>query len=116
MIKVACFSVACVDSYPQFSLRFPGGNALNQSVRFRELGCETLFAGAVGGDEAGERIGDLLRAHGVDMSAFHFLMAEKTASTNWWWMLRASVRGFPEPGRVALMGSTGCRRKIGITS
>lgn len=80
MLKVACFSVACVDSYPQFSLRFPGGNALNQSVRFRELGCETLFAGAVGGDEAGERIGELLRAHGVDRSAFHFLMAEKTAS------------------------------------
>lgn len=80
MTKVACFSVACVDFYPQFSTSFPGGNALNQSVRFRELGCDTLFAGAVGGDEAGARIGELLRAHGVDMSAFHVLKSEKTAS------------------------------------
>jgi len=76
MIKVACFSVACVDFYPQFSTCFPGGNALNQSVRFRELGCATLFAGAVGRDEAGERIGELLCAHGVDRSAFHVLKSE----------------------------------------
>ena len=67
-MKIACFSVAAMDFFPQQNQHFAGGNSLNQSVRFCQLGHEAAFVGALGSDEAGERILALLKAYGVDVS------------------------------------------------
>ncbi|NLW88184.1 MAG: hypothetical protein GXY43_00435 [Clostridiaceae bacterium] len=79
MPKAACFSVAAMDYFPQQNEQFAGGNALNQSIRFRSLGWETAFLGALGTDEAGDRIEALLRHNGVDISGLCRLPG-KTAS------------------------------------
>lgn len=68
MKKAACFSVAAMDFFPQRGEAFAGGNALNQAIRFRSLGWETAFLGALGTDEAGDRIEDLLRRNEVDLT------------------------------------------------
>ena len=67
-MRIACFSVAAADTFPQTGEFHAGGNALNQSIRFREQGHETAFVGALGKDEAGDRIHALLLAEGVDCS------------------------------------------------
>ncbi len=46
-------------------LRGPGGKGLNQAVAAARLGLRTGFVGAVGDDEAGERLVSVLRAEGV---------------------------------------------------
>lgn len=67
-MKAACFSVAAMDYFPALAAHFPGGNALNQALRFRQIGHESAFIGAIGDDLAGERILALLQAQGVDVS------------------------------------------------
>jgi len=67
-MKVACFSVAAMDYFPQQKAHFAGGNSLNQAIRFRRLGFETAFLGALGTDEAGDRIYALLAGAGVDVA------------------------------------------------
>lgn len=79
MKKAACFSVAASDYFPQIDQHFAGGNALNQAIRFRSLGWETAFLGALGTDEAGDRIENLLRKNGVDLSGMRRLPGQ-TAS------------------------------------
>ena len=59
-MKAACFSVAAMDYYPQLKTTYPGGNSLNQSIRFRQMGHESAFVGAIGNDENGDRIMALL--------------------------------------------------------
>jgi fructoselysine 6-kinase len=70
-MKVACFSVAALDYFPNIDKHYPGGNALNQALRFRRMGHESAFVGALGTDEAGDRIYALLRAASVDVSRAH---------------------------------------------
>jgi sugar/nucleoside kinase (ribokinase family) len=70
-MKIACFTVAAMDQFSQAGTAHAGGNALNQAVRFRHLGHETLFAGALGTDKAGDVIAALLSAEGVDLSCLH---------------------------------------------
>lgn len=72
-MKIACFSVAALDFFPQQNEYFAGGNSLNQAVRFRQLGHETAFVGPLGMDASGERILDLLRRRGVDLTGLHRL-------------------------------------------
>jgi len=79
MQKAACFSVAAMDFFPLQNESFAGGNALNQSIRFRSLGWESAFIGAIGTDEAGDRIKALLQRNGVDLSGMRRLPG-KTAS------------------------------------
>jgi fructoselysine 6-kinase len=67
-MKVACFSAAALDFFPQQNAHFAGGNSLNQAVRFRQMGHASAFLGALGYDEPGERIAALLRREGVDVS------------------------------------------------
>jgi fructoselysine 6-kinase len=67
-MKVACFSVAAMDYFPQQKEYFAGGNALNQSVRMSSLGEQCTFLGALGNDQHGKRIYSLLKKHGVDLS------------------------------------------------
>jgi len=67
-MKIACFSVAAMDYFPQQKKYFAGGNSLNQAVRFRRLGHQSSFVGALGTDEAGDRIEDLLKKASVDIS------------------------------------------------
>ena len=78
-MKIACFSVAALDFFPQQNEHYAGGNSLNQAVRFRQLGHETAFIGPLGKDAAGDRIFDLLRRAGVDLACTHRLNGE-TAS------------------------------------
>jgi fructoselysine 6-kinase len=78
-MKIACFSVAALDFFPQQNEHYAGGNSLNQAVRFRQLGHETAFVGPLGKDAAGDRIFDLLRRAGVDLACTHRLEGE-TAS------------------------------------
>jgi sugar/nucleoside kinase (ribokinase family) len=67
-MKVACFSVAAMDFFPQQNKYFAGGNSLNQAVRYRQMGYQSAFVGALGTDEAGDRIAALLQTESVDMS------------------------------------------------
>jgi len=67
-MKVACFSVAAIDFFPRQNAWFAGGNSLNQAVRFRQMGCQSAFVGAIGTDEAGDRIATLLANEQVDIS------------------------------------------------
>lgn len=67
-MKVACFSVAAMDFFPQQDKHYAGGNSLNQAIRFRQLGFESAFVGALGSDEAGGQILGLLKAQAVDVS------------------------------------------------
>lgn len=72
-MKIACFTVAAMDHFPETDQYFPGGNALNQAVHFAALGHATWFAGALGTDPAGDRIGELLVRRGVDCTLLHRL-------------------------------------------
>ncbi len=67
-MKVACFSVAAMDYFPQQDKYFAGGNSLNQAIRFRQMGHASAFVGALGTDEAGDRLAALLQAESVDVS------------------------------------------------
>jgi len=67
-MKVACFSVAAMDFFPQQNKHFAGGNSLNQAVRYRQMGHQSAFIGSLGTDEAGRRIMELLQAESVDTS------------------------------------------------
>jgi fructoselysine 6-kinase len=67
-MNVACFSVAAIDFFPQQNAWYAGGNSLNQAVRFKHLGCQSAFIGALGTDDAGERIESLLVNEQVDIS------------------------------------------------
>ena len=78
-MKIACFTVAALDHFPQANTSHAGGNALNQAVRFRHLGHNTLFAGAIGTDTAGDAIAALLSGEGVERSCLHRIEG-KTAS------------------------------------
>lgn len=70
-MKVACFSVAAMDYFPEQDAFFAGGNSLNQAVRFQRLGWESAFVGAIGTDTAGDRIEMLLDHWGVDVSRMY---------------------------------------------
>ena len=78
-MKVACFSVACVDHYFQIGQTFLGGNAMNQCINFQKFGHTTAMVGAVGDDEGGTRIRKFLGNRGVDISHLHIQEGE-TAS------------------------------------
>jgi hypothetical protein len=47
-MKVACFSVAAMDFFPQQNKSFTGGNSLNQAIRFRQMHRPTKRHGAKG--------------------------------------------------------------------
>ena len=67
-MRVACFTLAVMDKFPQQGKQFAGGNAFNQAIRFAQLGWETSFVGAIGTDAAGDELDSFLRLHGVDLS------------------------------------------------
>lgn len=79
MTKVACFSVAALDFFPQQNEYFAGGNSLNQAVRLKQMGYDTSFVGALGNDENGDRLENLMKEVGVDLSHTHRLEG-KTAT------------------------------------
>ena len=70
-MKAACFSVEALDFFPQKDQHFVGGNSLNQTLRFRQMGHTSAFVGAFGTDNAGDRIAALLQAGLVDVSHMH---------------------------------------------
>ncbi len=78
-MKVACFSVAAVDYFPQLEKYFLGGNALNQSIRMSKLGVDCAFVGALGNGFYGGEILSFLKANGVDTSFVEMLEGD-TAS------------------------------------
>jgi fructoselysine 6-kinase len=67
-MRVACFSVAAMDYFPQQNKYYAGGNSLNQAIRFRQMGHPSAFVGALGNDEAGDRLAALLQSESVDVS------------------------------------------------
>ncbi len=67
-MRVACFSVAAIDFFSQQNAWYAGGNSLNQAVRFRQMGYHSAFIGALGTDEAGDRISALLGNEQIDIS------------------------------------------------
>lgn len=79
-MKIACFSVAALDYFPQQEQHFAGGNSLNQAIRLRQMGYETAFVGALGRDDAGNRIMELLLREQVDVS--HTYQLEGKTATN----------------------------------
>jgi len=79
-MKAACFTVAAMDYFPKKNECFAGGNSLNQSIRFKDLGNETAFIGAVGTDDAGERIYSLFLRKNVDVS--HLYRIQGSTASN----------------------------------
>lgn len=78
-MKVACFTVACMDFFPQVKKCYAGGNSLNQAMHFCHMGHPTSFIGALGMDDAGNQIEKLLKSRNIDIS--HLYRVEgKTAS------------------------------------
>ena len=78
-IRAACFSVAALDFFPLLNQSYAGGNSLNQSVRFSLAGYSASFIGALGNDEAGLKILNLL--HKADVDTSHTVtLPGKTAS------------------------------------
>ncbi|MBK9927883.1 MAG: carbohydrate kinase family protein [Anaerolineales bacterium] len=67
-MKIACFSVAAMDFFPQQNKYFAGGNSLNQAVRFHQMGYQSAFVGPLGTDEAGDQIAALMESEGIDTS------------------------------------------------
>jgi sugar/nucleoside kinase (ribokinase family) len=67
-MKIACFSVAAMDFFPQQNKHYAGGNSLNQAVRFRQMGHQSAFVGALGTDEAGDQIAALMESESIDTS------------------------------------------------
>jgi fructoselysine 6-kinase len=70
-MKIACFSVAAMDFFPQQNKHYAGGNSLNQAIRFRHLGHQSAFVGPLGTDEAGDQLAGLLQAESIDVSHMH---------------------------------------------
>ncbi|WP_188151986.1 carbohydrate kinase family protein [Teredinibacter waterburyi] len=66
--KVASFSVAAMDYFPQQDQYFAGGNALNQAIRFAQLNTHSAFIGALGDDAHGVQLRELLSRNNVDLS------------------------------------------------
>ena len=67
-MKAVCFSVAALDFFPQQNKHYIGGNSMNQAVRYRQMGYHSAFIGALGMDEAGDRIAGVLQTEAVDFS------------------------------------------------
>lgn len=57
-----------VDVYPDDSVLFPGGNAVNVAVHARRCRAQSAYIGAIGTDHAGQAVLAALRAEGVDTS------------------------------------------------
>lgn len=57
-----------------------GGKGANQAIASQRSGAETSFIGAVGNDESGELLLDLLSQEGVDISQINKLEKERTGS------------------------------------
>jgi sugar/nucleoside kinase (ribokinase family) len=70
-MKAACFSVAAMDFFPQKNKHYAGGNSLNQAIRYCQMGYQSAFVGALGTDDAGDRIAELLRNKAIDVSHTH---------------------------------------------
>jgi sugar/nucleoside kinase (ribokinase family) len=79
-MHVACFSVATVDFYPQQGKHYPGGNALNQAIRFGQMGHHTAFVGALGADFPGDQIVALLTSESIDVSHVHRIRGRTAAN------------------------------------
>jgi fructoselysine 6-kinase len=60
-----------MDHFVQLDQHLVGGNALNQAVRFRQMGHDSAFVGALGTDLPGDHIADLLAAYSIDVSHTH---------------------------------------------
>ena len=72
-MKVACFSIAAMDYFPERDAHYAGGNSLNQSVRFSDQGVHSAFLGALGNDSHGSRIHSLLVRRNVDVSQLEII-------------------------------------------
>lgn len=72
-MKAACFSVAAMDFFSQQNKYYAGGNALNQAIRFAQMGHQSAFIGALGTDNAGDQITSLLQSQSVDISHLYRL-------------------------------------------
>jgi fructoselysine 6-kinase len=94
-MKMAAFKVAALDRFPDWRMCYPGGNAMNQSVHFRQMGWEASFVGALGDDREGELLRQALLAYGVDCRRAHQLEGRTAGNT-----LRVDERGerFEAPG------------------
>ncbi len=78
-MKMAAFKVAALDRFPDWQMCFPGGNAMNQSVHFKQMGWDAAFVGALGTDRDGALLRRALDVYGVDLRAAHSLEG-KTAT------------------------------------
>ena len=64
-----CIGDNCIDRYlPPLNKHFIGGNALNTAVHMKLAGCDVSYMGAVGEDEDGKAILDVLSNKGIDVS------------------------------------------------
>lgn len=70
-MKMAAFKVAALDRFPKWRECYPGGNAMNQSVQFKQMGWESYFVGALGTDRDGELLLRVLEGYGVDCRQAH---------------------------------------------
>lgn len=72
--------MAALDRFPEWQACFPGGNAMNQSVHFKQMGWDTAFVGALGTDRDGALLRRALDTYGVDLRSTHIV--EGNTATN----------------------------------
>jgi sugar/nucleoside kinase (ribokinase family) len=80
-MKMAAFKAAAFDRFPDWRACYPGGNAMNQSVHFREMGWDASFVGALGNDREGVLLLRALSAYGVDCCRAHILDGKTACNT-----------------------------------
>ena len=79
-MKIAAFSVLCVDFFQQTHKIFLGGNSLNFAVQCsKERNCQISLIGAIGKDNYGQMILNYLQNKNIDISHI-YITEHKTAS------------------------------------
>ena len=78
---MAAFKVAAFDRFPDWRACCPGGNAMNQSVHFRQMGWDASFVGALGNDREGELLLRALAAYGIDCRQARILEGKTAGNT-----------------------------------
>ncbi len=73
-MRIATAGFTCVDNYANLNDRhYPAGNGLDALINLAKIGVECAVVSAVGQDEYGKEMFDILNKYGVDSSHLHIL-------------------------------------------
>jgi fructoselysine 6-kinase len=80
--RIATVGDNCIDRYlPPVDRALVGGNAVNVAVNLSRAGHEVAYFGAVGGDQEGRRVRDVLARLAVDVTSLRTIVPGRTSHT-----------------------------------